>query len=51
MALQDITGLLAAWNDGNDDALNQLIPLVYPELRRIARLHFPPCVTIPRGMT
>ena len=39
MALQDITGLLAAWNDGNDDALNQLIPLVYPELRRIARLH------------
>lgn len=39
MALQDITGLLAAWNDGNDDALNQLVPLVYPELRRIARLH------------
>jgi RNA polymerase sigma factor (TIGR02999 family) len=39
MALQDITGLLAAWSDGNDEALNQLMPLVYPELRRIARLH------------
>jgi RNA polymerase sigma factor (TIGR02999 family) len=39
MAVQDITGLLAAWSDGNDEALNQVIPLVYPELRRIARLH------------
>ena len=36
---QDITGLIAAWNNGNERALNELIPLVYPELRRIARLH------------
>jgi RNA polymerase sigma factor (TIGR02999 family) len=36
---QDITGLLAAWNEGNEEALNRLIPAVYPELRRIARLH------------
>jgi RNA polymerase sigma factor (TIGR02999 family) len=35
----DISGLLAAWGDGNEQALNRLIPAVYPELRRIARLH------------
>jgi len=35
----DITGLLAAWNDGDADALDHLIDLVYPELRRIARQH------------
>jgi RNA polymerase sigma-70 factor (ECF subfamily) len=39
MALQNITGLLAAWSSGDDKALNQLVPLIYPELRRIARLH------------
>ena len=36
---QDITGLLAAWSEGNEEALTRLIPMVYPELRRIARLH------------
>ena len=36
---RDITGLLAAWNNGDEEALNRLTPLVYPELRRIARLH------------
>lgn len=36
---QDITGLLAAWSEGNEEALSRLIPVVYPELRRIARLH------------
>lgn len=35
----DITGLLAAWNDGDADALDRLVGLIYPELRRIARLH------------
>ena len=35
----DITGLLAAWSKGDEEALNRLIPLVYPELRRIARRH------------
>ncbi len=33
----DISGLLLAWNDGNEDALNDLVSVVYPELRRIAR--------------
>jgi len=33
----DISGLLAAWGNGDEGALNDLIPLVYPELRRIAR--------------
>jgi RNA polymerase sigma-70 factor (ECF subfamily) len=35
----DITGMLAAWNAGDTDALDGLIDLVYPELRRIARQH------------
>jgi RNA polymerase sigma-70 factor, ECF subfamily len=36
---QDITGMLAAWGNGDEDALSGLMPLVYPELRRIARKH------------
>ena len=35
----DITGLLAAWNNGNEEALSHLMPMVYTELRRIARRH------------
>ncbi len=34
---ENITGLLAAWNEGDAGALDRLIDLVYPELRRIAR--------------
>ena len=33
----DITGLLLQWRAGDEAALNQLIPLVYEELRRLAR--------------
>lgn len=36
---QEISGLLAAWSEGDEEALSRLIPVVYPELRRIARLH------------
>jgi len=32
----DITQLLQAWKDGRTEALEQLIPLVYPDLKRIA---------------
>lgn len=32
----DVTGLLREWSRGNRSALNQLLPLVYSELRRIA---------------
>jgi RNA polymerase sigma factor (TIGR02999 family) len=35
----DITGLLSAWSNGNEEALSHLMPLVYAELRRIARRH------------
>jgi RNA polymerase sigma factor (TIGR02999 family) len=35
----DISQLLVAWNGGDEAALQELIPLVYPELRRIARVH------------
>ena len=34
---QEITRLLLEWSNGDDAALDQLIPMVYPELRRIAR--------------
>ena len=33
----DVTALLEAWGDGDDGALDALMPLVYPELRRTAR--------------
>jgi RNA polymerase sigma factor (TIGR02999 family) len=36
---QDITGLLTAWGNGDEVALNGLMPIVYPELLRIARKH------------
>src|SRR5438876_10601006 len=32
----DVTALLGDWSRGNRDALDQLLPLVYAELRRIA---------------
>ena len=33
----DVTELLARWTDGDEDALQQLIPIVHEELRRLAR--------------
>jgi RNA polymerase sigma factor (TIGR02999 family) len=33
----DVTQLLLAWNKGDPQALDRLIPLVYKELRRLAR--------------
>ncbi len=36
---RDISGLIAAWGQGDEQALDRLMPLVYPELRRIARRH------------
>jgi RNA polymerase sigma-70 factor (ECF subfamily) len=36
---QDISGLIAAWGNGDEQALSRLMSLVYPELRRIARRH------------
>src|SRR5260370_107168 len=35
----DITGLLKSWANGNESALQELMPLVYGELRRIAAYH------------
>ena len=34
-----VTTLLLEWRDGDGEALDRLIPLVYDELRRIARSH------------
>jgi len=34
---QEITQLLLSWSKGDQAALEQLIPLVYPELKRLAR--------------
>jgi RNA polymerase sigma factor (TIGR02999 family) len=33
----DVTRLLVAWSDGDQAALEKLMPLVYQELRRLAR--------------
>lgn len=32
----DVTGLLASWANGDRDALDRLMPIVYDELRRLA---------------
>jgi len=34
---REVTQLLLAWNDGDASALEKLVPLVYNELRRLAR--------------
>ncbi len=36
-APQEVTQLLIAWSNGDQTALDKLIPLVYAELRRLAR--------------
>jgi RNA polymerase sigma-70 factor (ECF subfamily) len=36
---RDISGLIAAWGDGDEQALDSLMSFIYPELRRIARRH------------
>ena len=33
----NISQLLIAWNEGKQEALNELMPLVYDELRRLAK--------------
>lgn len=38
-ASPNITGLLRAWSDGNPQALEDLIPLVYDELHHVARAY------------
>jgi RNA polymerase sigma factor (TIGR02999 family) len=37
MSSENVTQLLARWQEGDQDALASLIPLVYEELRQIAR--------------
>jgi len=34
---QEVTRLLLAWNDGDETALEKLLPLVYDELRHLAK--------------
>src|SRR5689334_12765136 len=36
---EDITGMLMAWGNGDQEALQTLVALVYPELRQLARRH------------
>jgi RNA polymerase sigma factor (TIGR02999 family) len=35
----DVSSLLRAWSDGDQDALQSLTPIVYEELHRLARRH------------
>ncbi len=37
--MHDVTGLLLSWRQGDSQALDRLVPLVYDELRRVARRH------------
>ena len=37
--VNDVTGLLLSWRQGDAAALDRLVPLVYDELRRVARGH------------
>ena len=39
VAAESVTGLLTRWSGGDPEALNRLMPLVYHELRRLARSH------------
>jgi RNA polymerase sigma factor (TIGR02999 family) len=39
MTQADITGLLREWGNGDAQAMEKLIPVVYSELHRIARVH------------
>ena len=36
---EEITKLLWSWSEGDEDALHRLVPLIYPELRRLARIY------------
>ncbi len=36
---QDVTALLQAWTGGNEGALDELLPVLYQELRRTARAY------------
>jgi RNA polymerase sigma-70 factor (ECF subfamily) len=38
-ASPDVTELLVAWSNGDETALDKLIPLIYAELHRLARRH------------
>ena len=38
-SVQEITRLLVAWGQGDQTALERLMPLVYEELRKLARRH------------
>ena len=37
--MDDVTGLLLSWRQGDAEALDRLVPLVYDELRVVARRH------------
>jgi len=39
LRVDDVTGLLLSWRQGDAAALDRLVPLVYDELRRVARRH------------
>lgn len=39
-APHEVTDLLVEWSEGNVEALEQLMPLVFDELRKLARSHF-----------
>src|SRR5215510_9419387 len=39
MVQEEVTELLRRWSGGDEQALEQLVPVVYKELRRLAQYH------------
>ena len=39
LSQRQVTQLLLDWSDGDNEALNRLMPLVYQELKRMARYY------------
>jgi RNA polymerase sigma factor (TIGR02999 family) len=37
---EDVTSMLIQWSEGDPDALNRLVPVIYDELHRIAERYF-----------
>jgi RNA polymerase sigma-70 factor, ECF subfamily len=53
LAPGEVTALLQAWRSGEQSALDRLVPLLYPELRRLAHRHMraqPPGISVQTTM-
>ena len=49
--MNDVTRILSAIAEGDAQAAEQLLPLVWEELRKLARLHLPTSTLASRGIS